>query len=381
MACFKLSSGIVLPAGGEREMHDVRSKFILGICQPLLDISAKVSDDFIKRYKINIGSALLATDHQLPMYDEMSKLPIVEYIPGGATLNSIRIAQWILGSGITERSTGFIGAIGDDIYGQKIESICTSEGVSMCLMRVPNMSSGTCAVCIKNGERALVASPGAANKYELDHLKRNDALLTLAGIVYSSAFFLTCCRGRASLFVAERSKRSGATFCINLAACYIPKKYPKELARLITLSDYVFGNDREARAYGESVGLDDTSVNNVARYIAKLPRKKSGFRTVVITQGARCTNLIRSDGLEMEIPVIRVSKEDIVDLNAAGDAFVGGYLAALSLGENPFTCVRTGMLASCYIIQQPGCTFSGEFWDETSKLVCEVSGGKGCYSI
>jgi len=133
----------------------------------------------------------------------------------------------------------------------------------------------------------------------------------------------------------------------------------------------VFGNDREAEAYGESNGLEDISTRNVARYILRLPREKPGPRTVVLTHGASCTVLARSDGLFMEIPTIRVPKENIVDLNAAGDSFVGGYLAGLALGQNPFTCVRTGLLAACYIIKQPGCTFSGDFWEETSKLVFE----------
>jgi len=360
-----------LPAGGVREMHTTGNKFILGISHCLLDISANVDDDFIKRYEVNIGSALLATNRQLLMYEEMYRLPGVQYIPGGASLNSIRIAQWILRAGATKSCTGFMGAIGEDNNGDYIENMCRKEGVSTCLMRIPSIPSGTCAVCIKNGERALVASLSAANMYVLEHIRENETLLNSASIVYSSGFFINCCQGKVSLFVAERTKLNGAIFCINLAACYIPKKYPKELARLITLSDYVFGNDREAEAYGESIGLEDTSTRNVARYIAKLPREKSRPRTVVLTQGANSTILTRSDGLFMEIPTIRVPKEHIVDLNGAGDSFVGGYLAGLALGQNPFTCVRTGLLAACYIIQQPGCTFSGDFLKETSKLVFE----------
>jgi len=157
------------PAGGVREKYTAGSKFILGISHCLLDISAHVDDDFIKKYEVNIGSALLATNHQLLMYEEMLRLPSVQYIPGGASLNSIRIAQWILRAGATEPCTGFMGAIGEDTNGDYIENICSKEGVSTCLMRIPSIPSGTCAVCIKNGERALVASLSAANMYVLEH--------------------------------------------------------------------------------------------------------------------------------------------------------------------------------------------------------------------
>jgi len=360
-----------LPAGGPINVYPDERKLIVGISHCLLDISAHVDDDFIKRHEIIIGTAVLATERQVPMYEEIQKLPNVVYTPGGASLNSIRIAQWILGAGAKERSTSFIGAIGDDSNGEFIENMCIREGLHTCFMKVPDSPSGTCTVCVKGGERALVANLGAANEYGIEHLKKNDALLRSAGIVYSSGFFLNCCGGKVSIFVAERCRQLGAIFCINLAACYIPKAYPVELARLIKLSDFVFGNHHEAKAYGESIGLVDTSVKNVGQYIAQLPREKSRPRTVVLTQGSSCTILARSDGLFMEIPTLRVPRSSIVDLNAAGDSFVGGFLAALSLGENPFVCVKTGLLAASYIIQQSGCSFKGDFWEETSKLVYE----------
>jgi len=158
------------------------------------------------------------------MYEEMHRLPSVQYIPGGASLNSIRRAQWILRAVAKGTCTGFMGAIGEDTNGDYIENICSKEDVLTCLMRIPSIPSGTCAVCIKNGERALVASHSAANMYVLQHIRDNKTLLNSASIVYSSGFFLNCCQGKVSLFVAERTKLDGAIFCINLAACYIPKK-------------------------------------------------------------------------------------------------------------------------------------------------------------
>ena len=47
----------------------------------------------------------------------------------------------------------------------------------------------------------------------------------------------------------------------------------------------------------------------------------------------------------------------IVDTNGAGDAFVGGFLAALVEGKDQSTCVRCGIWAATKIIQQSGCTF------------------------
>jgi len=166
---------------------------------------------------------------------------------------------------------------------------------------------------------------------------------------------------------------------MNLAACYVATAYPKKLARLITLSDYVFGNDKEAAAYGESVGLTDTSAKNVAIYIANLPCEKD-IRTVVITQGKDCTILARSDGSSFSFPIVPVPEERIVDVNAAGDSFVGGFLAALSIGEDHNACVQTGLLAASYVIQRSGCSFEGNFWKDIGLAKEDVVEKERCCS-
>lgn len=201
-------------------------------------------------------------------------------------------------------------------------------------MTVSKARTGVCGVCLKGVERGLVARLEAANEYKLEHLKAHEKFFDSAGIIYTTGFFLGCGDGEVAIYAAERAKQTGALFCMNLAACYVPHKYPDKLARLISLSDYVFGNEKEAAAYGESIGLQNTSASNVALHMVNLPCEKA-MRTVVITQGTKCTILARSDGSFFRVPIVPVPKELVVDVNAAGDSFVGGFLAALSIGENP----------------------------------------------
>jgi len=338
------------------------NKIILGFDHILLDISAQVDDDFIERYKVLIGEGIMANEIHVNMYEELKGLPTVEYIPGSTMVNTIRIAQWILGGKSAGGTTAILGAIGDDESGSLLKLRCNQEGVTTCLMTVPSARTGVCGVCLKGVERGLVTRFNAANEYKLEHLQANERLFDSAGIIYTTGFFLGCCNGDIAIYAAERAKKIDALFCMNLAACYIPKKYPDTLERLITLSDYVFGNDKEATAYAESVGLECTSVEKVASYLANIPSEK-GMRTVVITQGTNFTILARSDGVFLRVPVLPVLEERIVDVNAAGDSFVGGFLAALYTGENPWACVQTGLRAASYIIQRSGCSFEGDFWN------------------
>ena len=44
------------------------------------------------------------------LYDELKKDYTLDYIAGGATQNSMRVAQWILG---TDQATAFFGCVGE----------------------------------------------------------------------------------------------------------------------------------------------------------------------------------------------------------------------------------------------------------------------------
>lgn len=60
---------------------------------PLLDICANTEEDFLKKYGLEPNNAILAEDMHQPMYKEMTDMKNVEYIAGGATQNSMRVAQ------------------------------------------------------------------------------------------------------------------------------------------------------------------------------------------------------------------------------------------------------------------------------------------------
>ena len=69
---------------------------ILGMGNPLLDISAEVPTEILTKYEVSLNNAILAEEKHMPLYEELSSKFPVQYIAGGATLNSIRVAQWML---------------------------------------------------------------------------------------------------------------------------------------------------------------------------------------------------------------------------------------------------------------------------------------------
>ena len=71
--------------------------------------------------------------HICNLLQEMAGLPDVEYIPGGATQNSIRIAQWLLQ---VPGATSYMGCVGKDDFGNKMRETATQDGVNVRLFCV-----------------------------------------------------------------------------------------------------------------------------------------------------------------------------------------------------------------------------------------------------
>ena len=68
---------------------------LLGMGNPLLDISVNADKDFLDKYELAPNNAILAEDKHLPMYQEMVDSMSVEYIAGGATQVRIRLSSSI----------------------------------------------------------------------------------------------------------------------------------------------------------------------------------------------------------------------------------------------------------------------------------------------
>jgi len=120
------------------------------------------------------------------------------------------------------------------------------------------------------------------------------------------------------------------------------------------------GNESEAAAYAKSHDLPEPHTPSaVALHLLTLPKISSRPRMVVFTQGADPT-IVAQEGKITEYPIIPIKKEDIVDTNGAGDAFVGGFLAGLVLNESIDICVKRGHYTANRVIKRLGPTYPRE---------------------
>jgi len=340
----------------QAEHHELLSNSIVGLGNPLLDITANVHDQFLEKYGLKMDNAILAGDEHMPMYDEMTKDFKSEFIAGGATQNSIRVAQWML-KNHCKNATSFFGCVGKDAFGKTLRECAEKDGVNVHYMEHDDIATGTCAVCVNgDGERSLVANLSAANKFDIDHLSDNRSkdIVEKAKFYYSAGFHLTVCPP-AVMKLAEHATLQNKVFMLNLSAPFIVQFFKDPLLAAVPHADYIFGNENEAGEFGKSHGWgEDLAI--VALRLAQMP-KASGARcrTVIFTQGSKPT-IVASNGSIRLFDVPALAQSDIVDTNGAGDAFVGGFISQLAQGKSIEKCVDAGHWAAQVVIRRSGCT-------------------------
>lgn len=325
---------------------------------PLLDITAEVNEEFLKKYGLNANDAILADEKHKNMYNDLTDNFKVEYAPGGATQNVARVMQWMLA---IPKSATYIGAIGKDKYGDKLNDTATEAGVDVLYQRTDKEPTGTCAVLLTDGgkHRSLCAYLAAANHFSIDHLSDPavKAAMDKAKYFYVGGFPIT--HGVESIMaIAEHSHKNNKTFCFNLAAPFICSFFKDQVLKVMPYVDILFGNESEMEEFAKANNFkEQKDLKKIAVEIASLPKQNGkNSRIIVITQGDKPT-IVYKNGEVTEFQVIHTEPDLIVDTNGAGDAFVGGFLSQLVSENSLENCIRCGNYAANIVIQRHGCTY------------------------
>jgi len=334
--------------------------------------------------------------------DAFSKVSKDEhFVAGGATQNSIRVASWM---GLSSpKYTGAVGKNGKDGEPCKrriqMEKACTADGVVACYQESDKNQTGCCAVLVGGIERSLVTSLEAANDFPMLDTIMNDEknsakqAIEEANIIYSAGFFMTHPGGADAILKLTDTDGAVRTddkiYCINLSApfLFLPflpfmQTFKKlffgeatdgegKVTKHAGLNEkaFIFGNETEAAEFAKAMEWKNEDKDlTVAEIAKKLHEESVGKPTVVFTQGADSTVVYGKDGL-VEVQVKKMEKDLIKDTNGAGDAFVGGFLAALAKNEtNVAVCCDAGHYAASQVIQRSGATVpTTQGWDEYVK--------------
>lgn len=331
---------------------------LVGIGNPLLDISACVGEDLLEKYDLHPNDAIMAEEKHMPLYQELMEKYNAEFIAGGSVQNTLRVVQWIIKK---PKVCTYFGCVGDDEYAKILKERATSDGVNLRYQVTTEVPTGTCAVLVTNMKRSLCANLAAAQKFTHDHLAKEECKKSIeaAKFFYSSGFFIAV-SPESMMQLATHAHENGHPFLINLSAPFVSQFFKEPLEKIIYYVDILFGNEIEAEAFAKAFNLTGENLQEIALKMSKLPQKNATRpRTVVITQGPDSVILVENGQISL-VPVPPLARELMVDTNGAGDAFTGGFISQLILGKPYKTCVECGIYAARHVIQHSGCTFSGE---------------------
>ncbi|XP_011502977.1 PREDICTED: adenosine kinase 2 [Ceratosolen solmsi marchali] len=339
---------------------ELREGLLLGIGNPLLDISATVSEDFLKKYDLKPNDAILAIEKHKPLYDELIEHYNADFIAGGAAQNSMRVAQWFLGK---PKVAIFMGSVGKDKYSEILEEKAKENGLNVRYQYVDEVTTGTCAVLITNGGkyRSLCANLSAANYFSPSHIEEpeNKKLIQETNCYYISGFFLTVSPETIQA-VAKHAFQHDKVLMMNLSAPFLCELYKKPMRAALPYVDVLFGNETEAAAFAKANDFETTDLKEIAIKISNLEKiNAKRKRIVIITQGCSPV-LLAKNGFIKEYCVTKLTEDKVIDTNGAGDAFVGGFLAQYIQYHSLDTCIKCGIWAATQIIQRSGCTYEGK---------------------
>ncbi|XP_043674934.1 adenosine kinase 2 [Vespula pensylvanica] len=338
--------------------ENLREGLLLGMGNPLLDISATVDKNFLEKYDLKANDAILAEEKHKSLYDELINLYNANFIAGGSVQNTMRVTQWFLEK---SKVASYMGCVGNDKYSKILEERALTNGLNICYQYTDKEPTGTCAVLITGKERSLCANLAAANCFSSSHIEvpENKKLIENAEYIYISGFFLTV-NPEVIQTVAKHAYENNKMFMMNLSAPFIPDLFKKPLEDVLPYVDILFGNEAEADVFAKVHDFKTTDRKEIALKISRMEKiNERRNRIVIITQGSGPILLVK-DNVATEYPTTRIPEENVVDTNGAGDAFVGGFLAQLIQGKDIEICIKCGIWAATQIVQTSGCTYDGK---------------------
>lgn len=240
--------------------------------------------------------------------------------PGGKGSNQA-VAAARAGSPVS-----FISKIGRDTFGDMALRTYAEAGVTPKIVQMDDLPTGAAFIYVndQNGENAIIVYPGAAGSIGVDDVE------AARQTIEASRIFVTQLEqpAAAAQRALEIAHAAGVITVFNPAPA---EAFPDAI---YPLCDYIVPNETEAAAL---VGFELTSADDARRAGDVLLKK--GARTVLITLGARGV-LLHNDSQSVLVPAM--ASGPVIDTTGAGDAFVGGFSAALARGLAPVEAARFG---------------------------------------
>jgi sugar/nucleoside kinase (ribokinase family) len=295
---------------------------VVGIGNPLLDLTLQIDNELLKELGLKKGSMHLVELAEAENILKKINQHEIKKTPGGS------VANVLAGVSSMGGKTVLLGKIGLDEHGQTYHDETSRAGVEPRLTRHDSEKTGhAIAFITPDGERTFVVHLGAALHFELEDI--HDDSIKNSHFLHLEGFKLEDCRLKNTINHAVKVAKDNKTkISVDLSDSELVKRNLDYLKHFVKENvDIVFANEDEAKAF---TGVNETEALDEIYKMCDIAIVKLGERG----------SLIKASNCIHKIPPY---KTIVKNLNGAGDMYAAGILYGLA---NNMPLEKSGNIAS-----------------------------------
>ena len=307
---------------------------ILGIGNAIVDVLAKVDDEFLIKRKLIKGSMKLISKSE---FEDLKKnIKIEKVVAGGSVANTMSGIAYLKGS------PSFIGKINSDSFGEIYKKSLEDINVKFSYVhKNEDLSTGASIILITpDSERTMCTYLGISSHLSENDINenniRNNELIFLEGYLWdkgtSEKMF------KHTINIAKKNK---VKITMSLSDIFCVNRHKEDFYNLLKNDlDILIGNENEINELTDKKNLLD-SINQL----------KKLNKLIVITRSEKGSLAIKDNEI---INCNSEKVDEIVDLTGAGDLFAAGFLKEYLEKSDIKKCLMTGSMLASKIIQKIG---------------------------
>jgi len=310
------------------------NKKILGIGNAIVDLLAKVDDEFLLKRNFIKGSMKLINKSE---FEDLKKnIKIEKVVAGGSVANTMSGIAYLKGN------PSFIGKINSDSLGEIYKKSLEDINVKfLYLQKNENLSTGASIILITpDSERTMCTYLGISSYLSDSDINENNIvnneLIFLEGYLWDKGISEKMFKHAINI-----AKKNKVQIAMSLSDIFCVTRHKEDFYSLLKNDlDILIGNENEINELTNKKNLLD-SINQL----------KELNKLIVITRSENGSIAIKNKEI-ISCESKKVKK--VLDLTGAGDLFAAGFLKEYLDKSDIKKCLITGTALASEIIQKIG---------------------------
>ena len=310
------------------------NKKILGIGNAIVDVLAKVDDEFLIKRNFIKGSMKLINKSE---FEDLKKnIKIEKIVAGGSVANTMAGIAHLKGN------SSFIGKINSDNFGEMYRKSLQDINVNFSyLEKNEDLSTGASIILITpDSERTMCTYLGISSHLSANDINENNIinheLIFLEGYLWDKGISEKMFKHAISI-----AKKNKIKIAMSLSDIFCVTRHKQDFYNLLNDDlDILIGNENEINELANKKNLLD-SINQL----------KELNKLIVITRSENGSMAIKNNEI-INCNSTKVNK--VLDLTGAGDLFAAGFLKEYLDNSDIKKCLETGSILASKVIQKIG---------------------------